>query len=106
MHITIVYALPDQQWVEDMDVPDSSTIQTAFEMSSVPAKFPEVDLASHKVGIYGKLAKTDQQLEDGDRIEIYRSLPAKPRNAHAAEDKKERIRAKKERLQADADETE
>jgi len=36
-------------------------------------------------------------LRDGDRVEIYRSLPKKVRNAHAMDDKKARIRAKKER---------
>jgi hypothetical protein len=36
-------------------------------------------------------------VRDGDRVEIYRSLPRKPRDAHAVDDKKARIRAKKEK---------
>jgi len=38
--------------------------------------------------------------ERREHIEIYRGHPAKPRNAHAVEDKKDRIRAKKERVQS------
>ncbi|MDQ6967253.1 MAG: RnfH family protein, partial [Mariprofundaceae bacterium] len=51
----------------------------------------------NKLGIFAKLVKSDHVLHDGDRVEIYRSLPRKPRDAHAADDKKARIRAKKER---------
>jgi putative ubiquitin-RnfH superfamily antitoxin RatB of RatAB toxin-antitoxin module len=60
-------------------------------------RFPEIDLAVYKVGVFAKLAKLDQILRDGDRVEIYRSLPRKPRDAHAVDDKKARIRAKKEK---------
>ena len=54
----------------------------------------------NKVGIFAKLTKLDAEVHEGDRIELYRAVPRKPRDAHASDDKKERIRAKKERLQA------
>ena len=40
---------------------------------------PEIDLVSAKVGIYGKQVKLDAVLRDKDRIEIYRSLIADPK---------------------------
>jgi hypothetical protein len=60
-------------------------------------KCPEIDLSVNKLGIFAKLVKNDYILQEGDRVEVYRALPKKPRNAHAADDKKARIRAKKER---------
>ena len=42
-------------------------------------KYPEIDLAANKLGIFGKLAKADTVLRDRDRIEIYRPLIADPK---------------------------
>lgn len=97
MHISIVYALPHEQFLEEFDVPDACTIEQALHMSTVLIKYADIDLSVNKVGVFAKLAKLTQPLHDGERIEIYRALPRKPRSAHAADDKKDRIRAKKER---------
>ncbi len=97
MHVTIAYALPHEQLLEELNIPDETTVEQAIHMSHMLEKHVEIDLATHKVGIFSKLVKLDQPLREGDRIEIYRSLPAKPRSAHAADDKKARIRAKRER---------
>jgi len=98
MHISVVYALAHQQFIEELDVPEGTTAEDAVRSSELMEKCPEIDLAVHKLGIYAKLIKGSQELREGDRVEIYRSLPRKPRNAHAADDKKARIRAKKERV--------
>ncbi|MBL4759589.1 MAG: RnfH family protein [Mariprofundaceae bacterium] len=97
MKVSVIYALPQEQYLEELDVADSITVEDAIKVSHVLEHFPEIDLSNHKVGVFAKLAKLDQILRDGDRVEIYRSLPRKPRNAHAVDDKKARIRAKKER---------
>lgn len=97
MKVSVTYALPQEQYLEELDVADSITVEEAIKVSHVLEHFPEIDLAVHKVGVFAKLAKLDQVLRDGDRVEIYRSLPRKPRDAHAVDDKKARIRAKKER---------
>ncbi len=97
MHITIAYALPHEQMLEELNIPDNTTVEQAIHMSHILEKYSEIDLAVNKIGIFAKLVKLDQLLREGDRIEIYRSLPAKPRDAHAADDKKARIRAKRER---------
>jgi len=101
MHVSVVYALPDEQFVEDLDVPQACTVEQAIQMSSVLVRFPDIDLSVNKVGIYAKLVKLTQELHEGERVEIYRALPRKPRSAHASEDKKARIRAKKERKKAE-----
>ena len=98
MNIVIAYAMPHQQTLEELDVPDGTTVEQAIRMSHVLEKHPDIDLGTNKVGVFAKLVKPDQALHEGDRVEIYRALPGKTRDPYAAEDKKARIRAKKERL--------
>ncbi len=98
MHVSVVYALPEEQFLEELDVPEQCTVEQVIQMSQVLVKFPELDLAVNKVGIYAKLTKLDAEVHEGERIELYRAVPRKPRDAHASDDKKARIRAKKERV--------
>jgi len=98
MQINVIYALPTEQYIKEVDAPDGTTAEEAVHMSGLLEKHPEIDLSVNRLGIFAKLVKNDHILEEGDRIEIYRALPKKPRDAHAGEDKKARIRAKKERL--------
>ncbi len=95
MHVSVVYALAQEQFIEELDVAEGTTAEEAVHMSGLQDKHPEIDLTVNKLGIFAKLVKGTQELKAGDRVEIYRSLPRKPRNAHAADDKKERIRARK-----------
>jgi putative ubiquitin-RnfH superfamily antitoxin RatB of RatAB toxin-antitoxin module len=41
-------------------------------------RYPEIDLSKQKVGIFGKLAKLDTVVQEGDRVEIYRQITADP----------------------------
>lgn len=100
MHVSVVYALPEEQYLEELDVPEQCTIEQVIRMSQVLVKFPELDLAVNKVGVYAKLVKLNAAVQEGERIEIYRAVPRKPRDAYASDDKKARIRAKKERNKA------
>jgi len=95
MHVSVIYALPHEQFIEELDVAKGTTAEEAVHMSGLQDKHPEIDLTLNKLGIFAKLVKGTQELRTGDRVEIYRALPKKPRDAHAADDKKARIRAKK-----------
>lgn len=64
-----------------LEVPDGSTVQQAIELSGVLERFPEIDLQTQKVGIFGKLTKLDSVLENGNRVEIYRPITADPETA-------------------------
>jgi len=97
MHIFVVYALPQKQFLEEIDVPEGTTAEEAVRMSGLLEKCPDIDLAVNKLGIFAKLVQGSQELKAGDRVEVYRALPAKARDAHEDSDKKARIRAKKER---------
>jgi len=97
MRVSVIYALPHEQFLEVLDVPEGTTAAEAVQMSGLLETHSEIDLAENKLGIFAKLVKGEQELQEDDRVEIYRALPRKPRDAHAADDKKERIRARKER---------
>lgn len=86
----VVYALPERQERIQLKLDAGSTLQQAIELSGLLAKYPQIDLAKSKVGIFAKLAKLDTVLRDRDRVEIYRPLIADPkevRKQRAAEGK-------------------
>ncbi len=77
--IEVVYALPHEQTLLKLEVPQSSTIADAIKLSGLLEKHPEIDLEKGKFGLFGKLSKTDTVLREKDRIEIYRPLLADPK---------------------------
>lgn len=77
--IELVYALPHEQTLLKLDVPQASTITDAVKLSGLLEKYPEIDLAKSKFGLFGKLSKADTVLREKDRIEIYRPLIADPK---------------------------
>lgn len=90
LRIEVVYALPDRQEVVSLHMPPGSTAEQAIMASGLLAKYPEIDLARNRIGIYSRLVKPDALLRDRDRVEIYRPLLADPkevRKQRAAEGK-------------------
>ncbi len=88
--VEVAYALPNQQVILPLTVAPGTTAQTAIEASGILAKFPEIDINTNKIGIFGKLCKPDTALRHLDRVEIYRPLIADPkevRRQRAAEGK-------------------
>lgn len=81
IEVEVAYARPDEQVILALQVPDGSTIEDAIRRSGVLERFPEIDLATNKVGVFGKAGKLDQELSPGDRVEIYRPLIADPKEA-------------------------
>ena len=76
--ISVCYATPDDVFLTTLEVRQGTTIAGAIEASGVLTRFPEIDLARNKVGLFGKLKPKDTIVRDGDRIEIYRPLQADP----------------------------
>jgi uncharacterized protein len=79
LRIEVVYALPQRQELVRVKLPEGSTLKQAIEASGLPQKYPDIDLAKNKVGVFGKLSKMDAVLRDRDRVEIYRPLIADPK---------------------------
>ena len=79
INIEAVYALPDEQVLFRQQLPEGITVAEAIRLCGMLDKYPEIDLAANRLGIFGKLVKADTMLRDKDRIEIYRPLIADPR---------------------------
>jgi len=96
IHVEVAYAKPDVQVLQSLTVAEGTTLEQAIQQSGVLDKFPEIDLAENKVGVFGKIAKLDTELRDKDRVEIYRPLIADPKASR-------RKRAEKKQHQEEAE---
>jgi len=95
MKIQVVYAKPDQQSIVELDVPDGTTAFEAAVQSGLANQFPDIDLDTITMGIFGVRVKTATTtiLHPGDRVELYRSLlvdPKESRRTRAESQKRDR----------------
>jgi putative ubiquitin-RnfH superfamily antitoxin RatB of RatAB toxin-antitoxin module len=86
--VEVAYALPHQQKIIELKVMPGTTALIAVERSGIDKLFPEIDLASVKMGIFGQALGTkglggpqEYVLNPGDRVEIYRPLIFDPKDA-------------------------
>jgi putative ubiquitin-RnfH superfamily antitoxin RatB of RatAB toxin-antitoxin module len=81
MKVEVVYAKPEEQALVMLDVAPGSTVIAAIQLSGLLERYPEIDLASIAVGIFGELTILQTELREGDRVEIYRPLQVDPKDA-------------------------
>lgn len=79
IQVEVAYARPDRQVIIPLSMYGVVTVEAAIRQSGLLERFPEIDLAKNKVGIFSKIAKLDTILRDKDRVEIYRVLIADPK---------------------------
>ena len=81
MGIEVVCALADDQRVVALEVARGTTAGEAVRLSGLLERYPEIDPATTRIGVHGRVVKDDAALCDGDRVEIYRPLIADPKQA-------------------------
>ncbi|NEV61317.1 RnfH family protein [Thiorhodococcus minor] len=81
IQVSVAYVGPEGQVLRNLEALTGTRAQEAIEQSGILGQFPEIDLAINKIGVFGRLVKPDQVLQDGDRVEIYRPLIADPKEA-------------------------
>jgi uncharacterized protein len=77
-----------------LSLPPEATVADALHASGLLARHPDIDLAVHKLGVWGKLRTPDDPLRDGDRVELYRPLAVDPKEARRQRDRSHRERRK------------
>lgn len=77
--IEVAYATPQKQIILECEVDNGTTARQAVKVSGIDQHFPEIDLENCDLGVFGKPVTADYELNDGDRIEIYRPLLADPK---------------------------
>lgn len=81
IQVEVAFAREDEQAILPVEGAKGFTARVAIERSGILTRFPEIDLTVNKIGVFGKVAKLDQALGPGDRVEIYRPLIADPKEA-------------------------
>lgn len=84
--VEVAYARPDRQKIIQLLVEPGTTALQAVERSGITKIFPEIDVATAKMGIFGQALGTkglkpaaQHELMEGDRVEIYRPLISDPK---------------------------
>lgn len=90
LQVEVAYARPDRQEILSVQVPEGATAVDAVNQSGIVAIFPEIDAETIDMGIFGKAIKkpAEQELREGDRIELYRPLLIDPKQARLNRAKK------------------
>ena len=84
-NVEVAYALADKQKIISVTVNKGCTVFEAAQLSGIAQQFPDIDLATAKMGIFSKLIDEPrtQLVQAGERIEIYRPLLIDPKEARA-----------------------
>ena len=77
--VEVTYATPNKQLIIPVNVPQGTIVRDAIELSGIKKEFPEINLDTDPVGIFGKHTTLDHVLREKDRVEIYRPLIADPK---------------------------
>ncbi|MCH9691490.1 MAG: RnfH family protein [Gammaproteobacteria bacterium] len=86
--VEIIYALPHEQRLIRMLVAPGTTAREVLICSGIPEEYPQVDVETAKLGIFGQAlgtkgldAAAKYIMQPGDRLEVYRPLIADPKEA-------------------------
>jgi hypothetical protein len=94
--VQVVYALPEAQEVVEVELEEGAPVEDALNASGIPARHPEIELRTQRIGVWGRPVTLATGLRDRDRVEIYRTLSADPKQARrrraAAENSRHRRR--------------
>lgn len=79
LNVEVAFARPGVQTLRAVRLPADRTAAEAVEASGILEMHPEIDWPGAPLGVFGRRVAADQQLRDGDRVEIYRPLTADPK---------------------------
>lgn len=82
--IVVAYAAPKRQVEIPLQIEANCTVLQAIMLSGILSIFPEIDLTSALVGIFGKRVTLQTTVSQHDRIEIYRRLRNDPKENRRA----------------------
>jgi len=81
IRVEVAHALPERQKIIALEVEEGCTVYEAAERSGIQQQFPGLDLATSRMGVFGKVVAKPREtvLAEGDRVEIYRPLLIDPK---------------------------
>jgi sulfur carrier protein len=84
MRIEIVWIGQDGAKSRDYQVEAPCTVGAALQLAALDKEFLHAGLATATVGVFGRIVNREENLSDGDRIEIYRGPAVDPKLARRA----------------------
>ena len=81
MRIWVVYALPDRQSVQELQLPEPATVAEAVARSGLLQQFPELGDHPLACAIFGRAVADSHLLRADDRVEILRPLQVDPKES-------------------------
>lgn len=81
IEVEVAYALPDRQKIYVLMVEQGTTALEAAKRSSVIDDFDGINLDTAKMGVFGQSIRMPDkyELQNGDRVEVYRPLIVDPK---------------------------
>lgn len=94
--VEVAYALPHKQVLIPLHVKKGTTVYDAVVESGVADRFPDIDLETAPMGVFGKAERKPKErvLNEGERVELYRPLIADPKEVRKR--RAEEAKAKRE----------
>jgi putative ubiquitin-RnfH superfamily antitoxin RatB of RatAB toxin-antitoxin module len=80
MKVSVAVALPVRQEVIELELDPGATLAQAIAAARLGERFPGVDFASMRAGVWSRAARPGTPLREGDRVELYRPLRADPKD--------------------------
>jgi putative ubiquitin-RnfH superfamily antitoxin RatB of RatAB toxin-antitoxin module len=93
--VEVAYALPGEQLILSLEINSDCTVEDAIKRSGILEAYPQIDLSSDKIGVFGKMCKLTATLRHKDRVEIYRKLIADPKESRRQQAEKQKKQALK-----------
>lgn len=83
--IEVAFALPDEQLILNVQVPEGTSVFDAAKLSGIEDRFEDLNVDDMPMGIFGKTVRKPKEeiMKAGQRIEIYRPLIIDPKQARA-----------------------
>ena len=82
IRVVVAYSpAPRQTDCVEVELPMGSTVADALKESGLLQRHPAIDLATAKLGVWGKLRAAHDPLREADRVEVYRPLLVDPKEA-------------------------
>lgn len=79
IQVTIIYALPEIQYIKKIYIKSNSTVKDAILASNLLSIVNDIKWYKNNVGIYNQSVHLNKKIKNGDRIEIYRNLIIDPK---------------------------
>jgi len=79
--VEVAYGTAERQALIELKVPRGTRVIEAVLLSRIAEQFPEIDVATARLGVFGRQVTPETVLGESDRVEIYRPLVIDPKEA-------------------------